>query len=317
MAADLDARRWTTGRMAQMDLAELLGSAVQRQVPLAPFTAMRVGGPADLLIVVEDVNELARAVGAARKCGVPWRVLGGGCNVLVVDEGVPGLVIVNRAASISIAGSTVRAESGAKLAGVARKTVESGLDGLAWASGLPGTVGGAVVGNAGAFDGDIAGTLSSAAVLEPDGRVAERETAWFSFTYRGSRLKTRGGGTSDATTQYVVLAATFRLETADEATLRARADEALAWRRAHHPAGATMGSTFKNPPDGYAGKLIERAGLKGYRVGGVAVSEQHANFLVNLGDATAGDVLTLIEYIQGEVERQFGVELDLEIEVLG
>ena len=300
----------------RLALAKLLGEGVRSKASLAPFTAMGVGGPADLVVVVDSVDELTCAVRAALRCGVPWQVLGCGCNVLVADEGIAGLVIINRAASISFDGCTVRAESGAKLAALARRTVDSGLAGMAWAAGLPGTVGGAVVGNAGAFDGDIASKLVSAVVLEPGGRVVERENAWFSFTYRGSRLKHRSAEGGHAATLHVVLAATFRLERDDEATLRARADEVLAWRRAHHPAGATVGSTFKNPPDGYAGELIERAGLKGHRVGGVMISEQHANFLVNLGDATAEDVLTLVELIQVEVDRQFGVELDLEIEVL-
>ena len=301
----------------RLALAKLLGEGVRRKASLAPFTAMGVGGPADLVVVVDSVDELTCAVRAARRCGVPWRVLGCGCNVLVADEGIAGLVIINRAASISFDGCTVRAESGAKLATLARRTVDSGLVGMAWAAGLPGTVGGAVVGNAGAFDGDIASKLVSAVILEPGGRVVERENAWFSFTYRGSRLKHRSAEGGHAATLHVVLAATFRLERDDEATLRARADEVLAWRRSHHPGGATMGSTFKNPQGGYAGELIERAGLKGHRVGGVMISEQHANFLVNLGDATAEDVLRLIGLIQVEVERQFGVELDLEIEVLG
>jgi UDP-N-acetylmuramate dehydrogenase len=292
-------------------LADELGPRVQQGGRLARFTSMGVGGPAGLLVVVESSDGLARAVGAARRHAVSFRVLGGGCNVLVADRGVRGLVIVNRAASILFEGSVVRAGSGAKLAFLARKTVDSGLGGLAWAAGLPGTVGGAVVGNAGAFGGDIAGTLRSAAVLEPDGEVVERENAWFEFAYRSSRLK------GEAVTRHVVLAAAFELEPGDKAALRARADEVLAWRRAHHPSGATMGSTFKNPPDHHAGQLVEQAGLKGYRVGGARISEQHANFLINDGNATASDVLALIEHVRAEVARQFGVELALEIELLG
>jgi len=302
-------------------LAETLGPRAQPGARLAPFTAMRVGGPADLLIVVESQDELARAVRAARRHEVAFRVLGGGCNVLIADQGVRGLLIINRAASISFENHVARAESGAKLAFLAREAVERSLTGMAWAAGLPGTVGGAVVGNAGAFGGDIAGTLCSGTVLGPDGEVVERENGWFDFEYRGSRLKGEGGkrsgGRARPSTQHVVLSASFQLEPGDRAALRARADEALAWRKAHHPLVATMGSTFKNPPGRYAGQLIEQAGLKGYRVGGASISEQHANFFVNDGDATAEDVLALISHTQAEVERQFGVKLVLEIELLG
>ncbi len=304
-------------------LADALGLEVSRDVALAPFTSMRVGGPADLLTVAENPEELVRAVRLAREHGVPWRVLGGGCNVLIADEGVRGLVIVNRTASVSVEDGTVRAESGAKLAAVAQRAVEADLAGMAWAAGLPGTVGGAVVGNAGAFDRDIASVLRSASILEPDGEIRERPTGWFQFRYRGSRLKREARdeseekGSAGPQSGYVILEALFELEPGGGDELRARADEIMTWRRTRHPAGATMGSTFKNPPGQHAGRLIERAGLKGERIGGVQVSEQHANFFINLGDATASEVLALIERVQAEVKRQFDVALELEIETVG
>lgn len=302
-------------------LAEVLGPGARRNVALAPFTSMQVGGPADLLFRAESTEELARAVRLAREHEVPWRVLGSGCNVLVADRGVGGLVIVNRAASIFLEGDIIRAESGARMAIVAQRAVEAGLGGLAWAAGLPGTVGGAVVGNAGAFGGDIAGTLRSATILEADGEVRERPKEWFQFHYRGSRLKETVGsrdGEGDAGgCDCLVLEARFGLEAGDVDALRGRAKEILAWRRTRHPSGSTMGSTFRNPPDHHAGRLIEQAGLKGYRVGGVQISEQHGNFFMNQGDATASDVLALIGHAQAEVERQFGVRLELEIELLG
>ena len=313
-AIDHRAGRSTLGAAAPSALdalAETLGTGVQRGASLAPYTAIRVGGPADLLLVVDSLEDLADAVGAARWYGVSWRVLGGGCNVLVGEGGVRGLVIINRAASVSFDDSMVYADSGTKLSTVARGAVERSLGGLAWAVGLPGTVGGAVVGNAGAFGGEVADTLRFATVLDPQGQVVERENAWFDFAYRSSRLKEAGGA------EHLVLTAVFDLEPGDAMALRTRADEALAWRREHQPWGLTMGSTFKNPAGHYAGQLIEEAGLKGYRIGGARVSEQHANFLVNLGDATADDVMGLIEYVRVEVERQFGVELALEIELLG
>jgi len=292
-------------------LARAVGPSAQRHVPLSQLTSMRVGGPAELLVTVESTEELMEAVRLAREYDVAWRVLGGGCNVLVADTGLAGLVIINRAAGVSVEDNLVRAESGARLAKVARTCSEAGLSGMTWAEGLPGTVGGAVVGNAGAFGGDVAGSLASAAVLGPGGTVRERDDAWFDFRYRGSRLKGPDGR------GFVVISAAFHVRPGDKSALKARAEEVLAERRARHPVGPTMGSTFKNPADGYAGRLIEEAGLKGCRVGGARVSPQHANFLVNEGGATAEDVLNLIEHVQREVEQQSGVKLALEVEMLG
>ena len=305
-------------------LAAALGPRARRDEPLARYTAMRVGGPADLLIVCERTDDVVGAVELARRHNVPWRVLGGGCNVLVADRGVRGLVIVNRAARITFdpAAGVAWAEAGALLAVLAREAVERGLAGLEWAAGLPGAVGGAVVGNAGAFEGDVASVLRSATVLGPDGVVVERPNEWFEFDYRLSRIKraaeqrSRGAeGQSDGGD--VVLAATFGLRPGDPEPLAVRADEILEWRKTRHPSGATMGSTFKNPPGSHAGYLIEQAGLRGTRIGGAQISELHGNFFMNTGSATAADVLALIEHARTEVRRQFGVELELEIELVG
>jgi len=291
-------------------------------VSLAPYTAIRVGGVADWLAVCHTVEELVEAVGWAREHDVPFLVLGGGSNVLVADAGVRGLVVVNQTSRVRIGeDGTAWAESGASMAALAQETVRRGLAGLEWAAGLPGTVGGAVVGNAGAFGGDVASVLRSATVLGPDGEVVERPGRWFEFRYRGSRLKGDGGteGRGDAGAQkgYVVLTATFDLEPGDPEALRERMVEIIHWRRTRHPGGATMGSTFKNPPGRHAGRLIEAAGLKGYRIGGVKVSEQHANFIINDENGTAADVLALIRHVQAEVERRFGVRLEPEIELVG
>ena len=169
------------------------------------------------------------------------------------------------------------------------------------------------MGNAGAFEGNIAGVLREATVLEVSGDVVERPNEWFGFDYRLSRIK-YGRATEQ---RPVVLSATFDLWSGDLEGIKARADEILEWRRTRHPAGATMGSTFKNPPDSHAGYLIEQAGLRGYRVGGAEISEKHGNFFMNMGDATAADVLALIEHARAEVQRQFGLELELEIELIG
>ena len=294
-------------------MAGILGDRAQRDAPLAPYTSMRVGGPADLLTICSTAEQIEEAVRLARDHAVPWRVLGGGCNVLVADAGVRGLVILNRAERTHIdEDGTAWAETGAPMAILARETVSAGLDGLVWATGLPGTVGGAVVGNAGAFGGDVASVLHSARVLERDGTAVDRPAEWFEFVYRGSRIKF-----APPEERPVVLSATFHLQPGDRAALMERADEIRAWRRTRHPSGATMGSTFKNAPDAHAGRMIEGAGLKGYRIGGVKVSEQHANFLINTGQATAADVLAMIRHVQVEVEKKFGVRLEPEIEMVG
>jgi UDP-N-acetylmuramate dehydrogenase len=311
-------------------LAVALGPRALRDEPLANHTAICVGGPADLLIVCESVDEVVRAVELARSFGVNWRVLGGGCNVLVSDAGVHGLVIVNRAARIEFglvkdfaedgkAEEAAWAETGAQLAVLAREAVGRGLAGLEWAAGLPGTVGGAVVGNAGAFEGDIASVLHSATVLGPDGKVVERPADWFEFEYRLSRVKRENLSTAEGGAEHghVVLAVTFNLQSGAPEVLTARMNEILEWRRTRHPSGATMGSTFKNPPDSHAGYLIEQAGLRGRRIGGAQISELHGNFFMNTGGATAADVLELIEYARMEVGQQFEVDLELEVELVG
>ncbi|MCK4316859.1 MAG: UDP-N-acetylmuramate dehydrogenase, partial [Anaerolineae bacterium] len=238
-------------------------------------------------------------------------------NVFLGGSGV-GLVVPT-ARCPELVEAMAYAETGALLAVLAREAVERGLAGLEWAAGLPGTVGGAVVGNAGAFEGDVASVLRSATVLEPDGAIVERSAEWFEFEYRGSRIKSRGerGEGRGESGEYVVLAATFGLRPSDPKGLAARAGEILEWRRTRHPAGATMGSTFENPPGSHAGYLIEQAGLRGYRIGGAQISEMHGNFFMNTGGATAADVQALIEHARAEVKRQFGVELALEIELVG
>ncbi len=288
--------------------------AVRQNESLARYTAIRIGGPADLLAVAGSVETLRQAVALAGDHGIPWRVLGGGSNVLVGDAGIRGLVILNRAKAITFAPRLVRAESGASLSMVARQSVARGLVGLEWAAGIPGTVGGAVVGNAGAWGSDIASTLLQATVLEAGGGAAEWPVERFEYGYRTSILKQQG---SNRKRQVVVLEAKFALEAGEREELQARVAEISARRKASQPPGATCGSVFKNPPDDYAGRLIEAAGLKGQRRGGARISTVHANFIVNHGDATATDVRGLIDLVRQTVLARFGVTLELEIELIG
>jgi UDP-N-acetylmuramate dehydrogenase len=244
----------------------------------------------------------------------PFQVLGGGSNVLISDAGLQGLVVHNRARAIHLTDAGVNAESGAALSTVARQCVARGLAGLEWAISIPGSVGGAVVGNAGAWGSDVASTMVQAEVLEPGGRVAKWSADQFEYGYRTSILKQQGASSQQAA---IVLNAQFALEKGDRQALQARLADITARRKASQPPGATCGSVFKNPPGDYAGRLIEAAGLKGRSSGGAEISPVHANFIVNRGDATAADVKALIELARQRVRAQFGITLELEIELLG
>jgi UDP-N-acetylmuramate dehydrogenase len=277
-----------------------------------------------LLVVADTIEVLRQAVTLAWYHGVPCRVLGSGANVLVDDAGVEGLVVVNRARAVSFCalpeevegeqGSCVRAESGASFSAVARQCVRRGLAGLEWATGIPGSVGGAVIGNAGAWGGDVASALRQAAVLEPGRAVAEWPAHRFEYGYRTSILKRQA---RQAGPQAVVLGAVFALRASDRAVLEARVAEISAQRRASQPQGASCGSVFKNPPGDYAGRLIEAVGLKGKRQGAAEISPVHGNFIVNKGGATASDVKALIDLARSTVRAQLGVALELEIQLVG
>ncbi len=290
--------------------------------PLARHTTSRLGGPADIWLPVENVDELVKAVDLARRHKVPVFILGGGANLLITDGGIRGVVIENRANRVhfplpdeaAVSTKTV-AESGAVLPGLARRCAGRGLSGLEWAVGVPGTIGGAVVNNAGAYGSDMAGTLIQAELLSPTGERVWQPVDWFEYDYRTSRLKSSGGGRERL--NWVVLSAELRLTRAPAAEVQTRMNAFNQRRKHSQPPGATMGSMFKNPPGDYAGRLIEAAGLKGHQVGQAQISPIHANFFQNLGGASAADMMALIELAQAKVEAQFGIKLVLEIEVVG
>jgi UDP-N-acetylmuramate dehydrogenase len=300
-------------------------TAVRVKEPLARYTSLRIGGPADLVAVVETAEMLGRAVTLAWEWEVPYRVLGSGSNVLVSDDGVGGLVVLNRARAVTFVqpsgvsqgqggSASVRAESGASLSTVARRAVARGLSGLEWAVGIPGTIGGAVVGNAGAWGGDMASTLIEARILEPGGAESDWSVKRFEYEYRSSALKQQS---LQAGVQAVVLEAELGLQAGERETLEARVAKITARRKESQPAGATCGSIFKNPPGDYAGRLIEAVKLKGQRCGGAEITQVHANFVVNRGQATAADVKALIDQARQAVQSEFGVALKLEIELIG
>ncbi len=295
-------------------LRRAFGSRLREAVPLARYTSARLGGPADFLVTVRSADALAETATWLWEHRMAFRFLGGGSNVLVADEGVREVVILNQARGVwfddADTDPRVKAESGASLGGLARRAVERGWAGLEWAATVPGTVGGAVVGNAGAHGGDVAGSLEAAEILQHPGRRERWPVERFEYAYRSSWLKRHPG-------QAAVLLASFHLQRSTRAQTRARMAGFVAQRRATQPAGASWGSMFKNPPGDYAGRLIEAAGLKGAQQGGVRVSPQHANFFINTGQGTAADAWALIQRARGEVAARFGVDLELEIERIG
>lgn len=303
--------------MAERDLRAALGSRLKTDEPLARYTSARIGGPADFLAAADTADELAELVRGARALGIEPVILGGGSNVLVSDLGVRGLVIINRARLVSFRETgerpTVWAESGANLGALARQCCARGLGGLEWAATVPGTVGGAVVGNAGAHGGDLAGNLVLAEILHLDGSVRRWGPADLEFGYRASRLKRLKAQGRPA----IVLAAELALTRGDPRELQARVEQFVAHRKQTQPPGASLGSMFKNPPGDYAGRLIEAAGLKGLRIGQAEISPRHANFFINLGEARAADVFALIHRAHAAVLAQSGVDLELEVELVG
>lgn len=291
-----------------------LAGAARENEPLARHTTFRIGGPADLWVEAKQISELVDWVGLARQNAVPVFILGNGSNVLVLDKGIRGLVIENHCDGFELKvvhpdRAILHAESGASLPLVANRLARQGWSGLEWAIGVPGTIGGAVVGNAGAHGSSLADCLLVAAVLDLNGTVHELSKAELGLGYRQSRFK--------RLRREIILTADFELNRADSQECIARMNEYTAHRRRTQPTDASVGSMFKNPPGDFAGRLIEQSGLKGTRVGNVEVSPVHANFFVNHGGATARDVMELIETVRRRVQAKFRVELELEIEIVG
>jgi UDP-N-acetylmuramate dehydrogenase len=308
----------TVHEAIQMRFREIFGEAFKVGEPIARYTSARVGGPAELFVMVENATELQLAAELAYAQRLPFVVLGGGSNVLVADNGIRGLVILNRARDVRFrhTGLSVvcTAESGMNLSSLARQCIAKGLAGLEWAVSVPGTVGGAVVGNSGAHGGDMAANLLSATIWEPGNGPRIYSNEEMEYGYRHSTLKLEQAADSP---RRIVLSAELELKPEAVDVLIARADGFVAKRKESQPGGASMGSMFKNPENYYAGYLIEAAGLKGFRSGGAMISEKHANFFVNDEGATAEDVRLLIAEAWNTVREKFGVEMELEVELLG
>lgn len=279
--------------------------------PLAAYCTWRTGGHADRLYLPTTMAEAQQAYRQCLEAGQTPIVIGGGSNVLIADEGVRSAVIrlADNFVGVTVEGEQVTALAGTRLSQLVQRALEQGLGGLEFAHGIPGTVGGAAVMNAGCFGGQISEHLVSVTVIDRRGEIVERPTEDLAYRYRHSALQGAGE---------VVLAATFRFERRDPATTRAELARLKAERSAKQPlAQLTGGSTFRNPPGDYAARLLEAAGLKGVRCGNAEVSPRHANFIVNLGGATATEIYTLIGHMRERVRTVFGIDLKAEVVLIG
>ena len=288
------------------------GTAVQENVLLAPYTSARIGGPADVFVTVASADELADAMKIIWDYGMPFYILGSGSNLLVSDKGVRGVVVLDRAKDVRFESGdqpTVWSEAGVIFSNLANRCASKGLSGLEWAATVPGTVGGAVYGNAGAFGDDMSTSLIWTDVLTKNGRE-KLAVEQMEYGYRTSVLKR-----SDK--KAIVLSAMLRLKNSSSEEVSVKISEFSERRKSTQPPGASMGSMFKNPAGDHAGRLIEAAGLKGTRIGNAEISTKHGNFFINHGDTKAEDVRALIRLTQESVFKKFGIELELEVELAG
>jgi UDP-N-acetylmuramate dehydrogenase len=293
--------------------AAAVGKPLSQGVALAPFSSFRIGGPADFFFEAVSGEDIKKAARAARAAGVPFYIIGDGTNLLFDDDGYRGLVVRNRAPAPALEATPPRlaASSGLALGKLVQFSLEKGLTGMEFLAGIPGTVGGAVCGNAGAFGRSVGEVVEAALLLDRDGGERRAGRTDLGFSYRHSSLREKGN---------IVLSAVFSLAPGDPARSRDEVREFLEQRKKKHPPWGTAcaGSYFKNPclPDGSkqaAGYLLDQAGARGQRVGDAAVYEGHCNFIVNLGQATARDVLELAARLKDRVREKFGVTLEEEV----
>ena len=279
--------------------------------PMKNHTTFKIGGPAQYYVTPESVNQIQEVVSLCRNMNIPLHVIGNGSNILVGDDGVDGVVLAlfNTFSDYEIKDNVITAQAGMSLIKLAVIALREGLTGLEFASGIPGSVGGAVYMNAGAYDGQMKDVVTSVTVLDEAGNIRILGRDELDMGYRTSAV---------AKNNMIVLQVVIELKSGDKEQIKARMNQLSELRKQKQPLEyPSAGSTFKRPEGYFAGKLIADAGLKGYSIGGAAVSEKHAGFVVNMGGATAKDVVELTDYIKKRIMEQFGVTLELEIKRIG
>ncbi len=284
---------------------------VYRNEPMKKHTTFRIGGPADYYLCPHSAKEIQKVVEICREEKIPYFILGNGSNLLVSDKGYRGAVIQlwKNVSDIRVDGCLIEAKAGASLAKIAAQALEEGLTGMEFAAGIPGTLGGAVVMNAGAYGGEMKDILKEALVMDEEGKIFTLEKENLKLGYRTSIVKEKG---------YIVLAATLELKPGNREEIRKLMEDLKQRRAEKQPLDMpSAGSTFKRPEGYFAGKLIMDAGLRGFSVGGAQISEKHCGFVVNTGEASASDVLNLIREVQKRVRENSGVELETEVKFLG
>ncbi len=291
--------------------AALGSDNVKLQEPMKKHTTFRIGGPADYYLCPHSVRELQAVLHICRGEKLPFFILGNGSNLLVSDKGYRGAVIQlwKNMSEIERTGTRIRAQAGALLSKIAAAALEDGLTGMEFAAGIPGTLGGAVVMNAGAYGGEMKDIIKEVQVMDQEGNLLNLPAEKLELGYRTSIIKKK---------DYIVLSAVLELEPGDREEIRAKMDDLKERRVSKQPLELpSAGSTFKRPEGYFAGKLIMDAGLRGFSVGGAQISEKHCGFVVNKGNATAEDVTDLIREVQEKVKERFGVELEPEVKFLG
>jgi UDP-N-acetylmuramate dehydrogenase len=293
-------------------LKDLQVGKVKEQEPLANHTTMKIGGPADLFVEPSSIDNFIKTMELIREHGIKWRVIGRGSNLLVSDKGIEGAVIKLGPGldKLEVDGSEVTAGGGFSIVSLSVQISRKGLSGLEFASGIPGSVGGAVYMNAGAHGSDISKILKKAFVLFEDGKMEWLTNEQMNFSYRTSVLQKERPG--------IVLEAVFSLQEGEKESIVAEMQKNKDYRKETQPYNyPCAGSIFRNPLPHYAGQLIEAAGLKGHSIGGAKISELHGNFIVNAGSASAEDVLGLIQHVKDTIYSQFNVKIETEVEIIG
>ena len=275
---------------------------------LSEYVNFKVGGPADILLIPKE--QVIKSIKICKENNIPFYLIGNGSNILVRDGGFRGVVLsLKNVKNIYVDGEKIEAECGVMLKEVSDKAIENSLTGFEFACGIPGTIGGAVFMNAGAYDGEISKVIESAEVIDENCNIIRLSREELDFGYRSSLVMKKG---------YTVLSAVFKLEKGQVKTIKELIEDLTNKRESKQPLEyPSAGSTFKRPTGYFAGKLIQDAGLKGYSIGGAAVSEKHSGFVINKGNATAKDITDLIKHIQDEVKKQFGVDLHPEVRIIG